>query len=443
MSGIEHEHLTREMLEKYFETTPIDQVSRMLLHLLAVCPECRKVGGTIFAAYTAGAIGIRFSSVEVDLFASRSMAWDLWKTLESLSFEEQLRLVEEREEYRSWGLVELLARVSSAAGPKDASRAVDLASLAVEVAKRLGEWQPCEKEWLFELRAYAFAHLASAYRISGNMREAEKAQRRADGWWKEGAESMGDILGYEPEILSLKASLRKDQRRFEEALALLDQVVGIYLAGDPETQDFHLAGRTFVLKAKTFEEMGNLEEALAVLREASPLIDPERDPRLLLCAQHNLLDYLSKLGRPDEAKAMLPRVWKLSRDLGNELDIVRLTWTEGLVSAELAENERAVALLLSARDEFVARGMGYDAALVSLNLALMYVKEGRMAAVAELAQEMISIFEAQDIHREALAALAVFNQAALHERASVELVQRVTRYLEAARGNPKLKFERE
>jgi len=59
--------------------------------------------------------------------------------------------------------------------------------------------------------------------------------------------------------------------------------------------------------------------------------------------------------------------------------------------------------------------MGYDAALVSLHLALLYTKEGRAAAVAELAREMIPIFEAQDIHREALAALTVFRQAAFHE----------------------------
>lgn len=441
MSKIEHEHLTRELLERYFSATFTEEVGRMLLHLLAVCPECREAGGTILAAYEAGAIGIQFSSIDVDLFASRTAAGRLWETLESLPFEEALRLVRTGEGYVSWGLAELLARKSMQAGPRNPSRAVDLASLAVEVAKRLSEWQPCEKEWLFELRAYAFAHLASAYRISGNMREAEKAQRRADRWWKAGAESMGDILGYEPVILSLKASLRKDQRRFEEALVLIDEVVGIYLAGDPETQDFHMAGRAFVNKAKIFEEMGNLEEALDLLREASPLIDPEREPRLLLCVQHNLLDYLSNLGRPEEARAMLPRVWKLSRELGNELDLVRLTWTEGLILSALGETARAAALLFTARGEFVSRAMGYDAALVSLHLALIYAREGRAGAIAELAKEMIPIFEAEDIHREALAALAVFKQAALQERATAELVDRVARYLEAARKNPGLKFE--
>ncbi len=441
MSQIEHEHLTREMLERSFSTVPVEDIGHMLLHLLAVCPECREASGPILAAYEAGAIGLQFSSVDIALFASRTAAGRLWETLEPLTFEEALSLVRTGEEYVSWGLAELLARESLKAGLQNPFRAVDLASLAVEVAKRLSEGQPCEKEWLFELRAYAFAHLASAYRVSGNMREAEKAQRRADGWWKEGAESMGDVLGYEPAILSLKASLRMDQRRFDEALALIDEVVGIYLAGDPETQDLHMAGRAFVKKAKIFEEMGNLEGALDLLREASPLIDPEREPRLLLCVQHNLLDYLSHLGRPEEARALLPKVWELSRELGNELDMVRLTWTEGRILAALGETARAAELLLAARQELASRAMGYDAALTSLHLALLYAKEGRLVAIAELAREMIPIFEAQDIHREALAALEVFKQAAVQGRATAELVDRVAFYLEAARKNPDLKFE--
>jgi hypothetical protein len=54
---------------------------------------------------------------------------------------------------------------------------------------------------------------------------------------------------------------------------------------------------------------------------------------------------------------------------------------------------------------------------------------------------MIPIFEAEDIHREALAALEVFRQAAVQGRATAELVDRVAFYLEAARKNPDLKFE--
>jgi tetratricopeptide (TPR) repeat protein len=432
MAEIEHEHLTQEMLERYLATAH-EEGSRMLLHLLAVCPECREAGGMILAAYKAGAIGIQFSPVDVELFESRFKARGLWETLKALPFDDALRRIRRRGEHVTWGFAELLARESRDAGAKDASRAVDLATLAVEGAMRLTEGQPCEEEWLCQLRAFVHTHLANAYRIACHLREAEKAQQRADEWWTKGKSSMGDVLGYEAEILSIKAALRKDQGRFAEALALLDEAERIYIAGDPATQDLHLAGRTLVVKAKTYERMGELERALETLREASPLIDPEREPRLLLCVQHNLLDYLMKLGHPEGAREMLPRMRKLAQELGNDLDLIRLTWTEGLIACAEDEGERAAELLLAARSEFVARAMGYDAALVSLDLAALYLKEGRTAATAALAREMIPIFEAEDIHREALAALAVFKEAALREEATAELVSRIARYLEEAR----------
>jgi len=43
-------------------------------------------------------------------------------------------------------------------------------------------------------------------------------------------------------ILDLKASLRIAQRRFDEALSLLDQIAEIYRYGDPDHRDSHLAG---------------------------------------------------------------------------------------------------------------------------------------------------------------------------------------------------------
>lgn len=442
MSQIKHEHLTREALERLLSVDRLDEANRVLLHLLAVCPECAEAGGMVLTAYEAGAVGVQFSTVEVDLFASRAQAPALWRELERLSsFEEKLRLLETGKRFAHWGLAELLCAESWKAGAHDAARAVSLAHLAVEVAKRVREGEPCEREWLLQLRAYAWAHLASAWRVSGDLQPAEEAQRHADRSWREGAAGMGDMLGYEPVILGLKASLRKDQRRFEEALALLDEVIAAYLAGDLDTQDYHLAGRAMVTKAKVLEEMGELEEALRLLREASPLVDPVREPRLFLCLEHNRLDYLAKLGRPEEARVLLPKVRALSEELGNDLDLLRLNWAEGHLRNALGEIPEAIDLLTRVRADFIARGIGFDAALVTLDLSTAYLKAGNTSAVAELAREMLPIFEAQDVHREALAALAVFQQAALQEKATLALAEKVAGYLIQARKNPGLRFE--
>lgn len=81
-----------------------------------------------------------------------------------------------------------------------------------------------------------------------------------------------------------------------------------------------MKGRLLIEKAKVFEERNELDVAVATLEEAQPHVNPEREPRLWLCLRHNLLDYLSKIGRFREAEEMLPEVKRLSC---KELDRVR------------------------------------------------------------------------------------------------------------------------
>ena len=80
------------------------------------------------------------------------------------------------------------------------------------------------------------------------------------------------------------------------------------------------------------------------------------------------------------------------------------------------------------------QGIGYDAAMVSLDLALLYLQDGRTGEVRRVAEEMVTIFSAQDIHREATAALLLFQDAARREAVTAEMVREVAGALEAARG---------
>jgi hypothetical protein len=53
---------------------------------------------------------------------------------------------------------------------------------------------------------------------------------------------------------------------------------------------------------------------------------------------------------------------------------------------------------------------------------------------------MLAVFAARSIHREALAALSVFAEAARRENAQAELVREVTTFLKRSRNNPDLRF---
>lgn len=426
-------HLTPELLERLLQEDNGAEQNRFMLHHLAVCPGCYAVGGYLLDLYRAGAIGLEFCVIDIDFARSRAAAPALFATLQAFSAEEQRHLVATDPGYKCWGLCELLCRESEHAAADDASRALSLARLAVLVATRLDEWQPAERAWLCQLRGYAYAHLGNAWRVKGNLRKAERAFARADRWWQSGEAEVGNVLDYEARILAMKASLRTAQRRLPEALDLLEEA-------SVANRDHLLAGALYVCKAKVLEELGQIEAAISLLEAAAPFVDQERDPRLYLCLRHNLLWLLATAGRYEEARGLLPEVEALGQGLGNDLDLLRLVWAKGRIAAGLGEAETAIAHFSAVRDEFATRQISYDAALASLELATVYAQAGLSSEVKAIAREIVPMLEGQEVHREALAALAVFVHAAEAENATAALVRRITSFLGEARHNPGLQF---
>ena len=88
---------------------------------------------------------------------------------------------------------------------------------------------------------------------------------------------------------------------------------------------------------------------------------------------------------------------------------------------------------LATREGFISQGIGYDAAMVSLDLAVLYLRQGRTAEVRQLAEEMLPLFEAQDVHREALATLSLFLEAARQDQLTVDMALEAAASLRSAR----------
>jgi tetratricopeptide (TPR) repeat protein len=426
-------HITRAGLQKFLEQGADERQKRLLLHQLAVCPKCYAVGGYILDLYRAGAIDIGFGPVDLALAQSRAAAPKLWEALRPEPAEKRRTAVLGNPRFRTWGMCELLCLESAREATRSPAVALELAGLAVELSTELREGEPAEIYWLYELRAYAWAHLGNARRVAGELLAAEEAFAQSGLWWTRGYQRAGDAVGYEARMLALKASHRRAQRRFPEALALLDRALA---AG----AGLELTGTILINKAKVLGEVGETEKAIALLSANASRVEAAGDSRLVLCLWHNLLDLLSRAGRHREACALLPKVERLAREAGGDIDRLRLRWIQARVAAGLGDAEGAIERLAAVRRDFVAQQIAFDAALVSLELALLLVTRRRLGEVKALASETHAIFEALAVHREAVVALAVFRQAAEAETLTAELLERLAVYLRRVQRDPTLRF---
>ena len=290
------------------------------------------------------------------------------------------------------------------------------ASLAVSLAERMDAGQVGPGE-LADLQARAWAELGNAHRVADDLASAEPALARAQ-----------DLSGYgtgDPmllaRILDLTASLFTDQRRFGEAHRLLDWTYAIY----QRVGDSHAAGRALISKGNLARAALQPEEGLRLLTQGIRQIDAAHDPKLVFVAVHGLLGCLVDCGRMTEAKALLTASQGLYSTYGERLDAPRVRWLEGQISAGCGENERAEQLLRQARKGFERADLPYDTALVSLDLAAVWLRQGRTAEIAALVDEMVAIFRVRNIQREAIGALLMLREALQKDRATAALLQTV------------------
>jgi tetratricopeptide (TPR) repeat protein len=225
--------------------------------------------------------------------------------------------------------------------------------------------------------------------------------------------------------MDLTASLYIDQRRFEEARCLLEWVYAIY----QHEADLHAAGRALISQGISAGYAFESERAVQYLSEGIRQIDPVRDPRLAMAAVHNLLWCLVDCGRIVEARTLLGHSRKLFTAYGERLDELKARWLEGRIAAGLGDHEGAERAFRRVREGLQDAEMPYDVAIVSLDLAAIWLCQGRTAEIKRLINELIAVFHTRSIRREALGALLMLKEAVQQDRATATLLRTVTTQL--------------
>jgi tetratricopeptide (TPR) repeat protein len=422
--------------------------ARIIRHLLAGCPVCREQLDQMGweKARLERLLTLRASEAEIPpsewynyshafAGAERALAAffakgrapevtaeDLWAELSPLAVEEQIRRVGSDRRFANPDLIRQWIDGSRMVRFDNPEKVLHLAHLACLGAESCTVAEMGSPERLADLRAQGWRQYGNALRVQGRLRESEAAFARAQRYCQEGT---GDPP-VKAKLFTQMVSLRIFQRRFEEAIQLADEAGRIY----KEIGQIDSWASSMVQKAVACIYSGDPETAARTLNRAIPLIDPAGDPHLLLAACHNLVRCYIDLDRPEQALSIYFDTRELYQEFNDSLILLRATWQEGQLLRDLGHLHAAEASLVHARTGFIERQLQYEAALVSLDLAAVYVRSGEAEKLKEIVATTVPIFRALGVDREAIASLIQLQQLSEHGRQAFELIRALSSSIE-------------
>ncbi len=358
---------------------------------------------------------------------AEEIAQRLWEILREETPARQTQLLRQQILFNGPELFQLLSRLSRELGRRSRKRGVELAELAL--ATVVGS-----KELLGEsagvLHAIALARLGNARRLLGDMAGANDAFRSIQ------AISAGELApGVEVEVLDLEASLRLSERRFDEALRLLDRSLELSRAiGDVPMQVNSLLQRSGLNRYQN-----RPHDTLRDLAEVQELLEAEAQPdplQLLGVHQERALAYLD-LGNVACARQALLEAKARTEVLDHGPCRHQLQWIEGRLAAREGEDAAAERLLRLARVGFEEIGDHESAALAGLDLGILCHEQGRLGELTELlSSAVIPVLRESRLADQAPAALKLLQEAVAGEAVSLVVLRKARHMLDRAYRDP-------
>jgi tetratricopeptide (TPR) repeat protein len=432
-------HIPEELLERFLRLEASRQESQQIVrHLLGGCSHCSELShrlvseigifSPIEASRKAGweqayeeafARTLAFVSEEEQKLALEKLrGWAQWAQLEPLNPQLRFVLVDSDSRFHTFGLYDRLLEASRWYRRTEPVEAVDIVRLAILVAERLSPTSIGEQR-VADLKAAAWAALGNAQRIA---EEFEGARRAFNEAWRILESGTGDPE-LEARLISFEASYMKDIGEFETAESSLEEALQIY----QKIHDDQGRGRILFQMGDVIGYV-NPERGVTHIHKALLLIDPAKEPRLEICAKHDLALFLTEGGHPEEALALLERSRPLYKKFQDDLTQLRLHWVEGKIAFRLGEYAEAESIFGQLWEEFRARSLNQEVVLVTIDLARVIAAKGESARAAQLAAECYSIMKNWGLHKDALAAWLVFQDALSQGRGIAKIFERVGEY---------------
>lgn len=412
-------------------------------HLVTFCPECRQELDDFQAKYADQQVfppmpELVAALMNRQLEEQRSLisqaTRDLTDLLKLPKEERSGRVSRAHHRFRGPHLVRLLLDASQQILTRSPEEGLHLAELAQTVFQQTMLHSSKERD--LELQVMVLAQLANASRAAADFSASDLYFKRIRRF------IVDQRLAQNPVLLArvddLEGSLRRDQRNLDRAEELLARALFLYTLGEASMSE---RASVLVNLGIVYKLKGELDLAVEVTQTA--LRVAEGESRLCFAALYNLATYYVDLGNARAATKLLDENQNLiEAQKAEPLFQLRLTGLRGKIAGARGDLKTAEEALLQTRDGFLAHGtaFAYDAAIVSLDLALLYARAGRNDDLQAIVASILPTFRENALHREAYAAVLLLQETIQRGAAPLVLLRKLSTYMEQARKNPLLKF---
>jgi tetratricopeptide (TPR) repeat protein len=333
---------------------------------------------------------------------------------------------------RLWGLAgyQALLERSWALRHDDPPQMVDLARLATLSASRLSVARYGARR-IKDFECRANIELANAYRVANRLDEAQATLDRAAELF---VASNEDRLLF-ARLSHVQANLHGDRRQFEAAFEALDTARRLYKKEGAE----HLAARALITKGVYAGYANDPELAISLLSEGLVSFEPEQDRELARAAVYNIAWFSIDFGRLREARRLIWQHRNLFEGAGRQ-ELLRLRWLEGRIHTGLEEFERAERAFAEVRQGFLEASVPYTAAIAALDLASVWMHQGKEDEARTIVLEATQVFLDLRIGREAMAAVLLLRTTFEFRMATGALLAEVAQFMRRVEQEPSLAF---
>jgi tetratricopeptide (TPR) repeat protein len=237
------------------------------------------------------------------------------------------------------------------------------------------------------------------------------------------------------------ASVRKDEGRLDEGLALLARACSLF----EEHGEFGELAEARLEEGLIFLEELEHERAFSALRAALPLVEPEAHPRLAVAVLHALALTCADLGRSESLRQVLDALDALRKVQPERLDGVRIRWIRAQVEWRLGNLKPAIERLQRVFSALLEAGApAAETAAAALELARMHLDKHPVSPPSTYQDLLLAL---EPLAREGKLAASLWEVSSFAlgfaqkgDGFSAEVFDRAIRYLQVAQFNPELPF---